>query len=84
MIPLRVLMDVEQSPIYEEGTVLAIPGLLDVTAVGVLTKGTAEGAPTVTVRMDTPDGKVVFGQTSLRLFCAAARAFAARYGEFLK
>ena len=85
MIPLNISLDIESHPINKEGEPWAFPGkLLDVTAVGALTKGTESGQPTITIRMDTPDGKIVLGQTTLRLFVNAARAFAAAYGKFLE
>lgn len=51
--------------------------------VAVLDKGMASGQPSVGIRFDLPDGKVVIAQTSARLFVAAGRAIAARYPDLL-
>lgn len=83
MIPMRIVMDVEENPIMtkeELGSRLFPDDLPIVTALGVLTAGTDSGRPVVIVRIDLPDGKIVLGQTSLRLFQGASTAFAARYG----
>lgn len=84
MIPLEILMDVTVTPIYkeyEEGKRIEPQRLADVSALGILTKGTEEGRPVVIVRMQLADGNFVLGQTTLRLMQGAMRAFAARYGE---
>jgi hypothetical protein len=49
-------------------------------AVAPLEHGTELGKPTVTFRVDLPDGKVVLAQTTL-LFLSAADAFKARLGD---
>lgn len=46
----------------------------------VLAHGMASGAPSIAMRIDLPDGKVVIAETSWALFAAAARGIAARYG----
>lgn len=50
-------------------------------AVAALPAGMASGRPSIALRVDLPDGSVVVAQTSYRLFQAAARALAARYGD---
>jgi hypothetical protein len=50
-------------------------------AVAALVNGTVEGNPTVTLRIELPDGQTVLAQTTLRLFNGAARAFRGRFGE---
>jgi hypothetical protein len=49
--------------------------------VALLDKGMTSGRPSVTIRIDLPDGRVVLAETSLRLFVAAGRGFAARYPD---
>lgn len=49
--------------------------------VAVLEGGMASGAPSVALRVDLPDGKVVVAETSLKLFLAAADALKARFGD---
>jgi hypothetical protein len=41
----------------------------------------ASGKPSVMLRIDLPDGRVVLAETSLRLFAAAAHAFASNYPD---
>jgi len=50
-------------------------------AIAALPKGTAEGNPTVALRIELPDGRTVLAKTTLRLFGQAAAGFRGRYGE---
>lgn len=52
--------------------------------VAVLDKGMASGRPSVAVRLDLPDGRIVVAETTARLFCAAGRAIAARYPDLFE
>lgn len=84
MIPLRILMDVEEESIHDPTKRNLFPGELgDVAVIGALQAGTEEGRPSITVRIDFADGSYVLGQTTLRLLNMAMTAFAARYGEHL-
>ena len=47
--------------------------------VAVLEGGMRSGLPSLALRLDLPDGKIVIAETSARLFCTAARAILARY-----
>lgn len=51
--------------------------------VAALEAGMTSGQPSVAVRLDLPDGRVVFAQTSMRLFLQAADAFRTRYAADL-
>jgi hypothetical protein len=46
-----------------------------------LTHGMASGRASVALRIDLPDGRVVFAQTSLRVLWNAVKALADKYGE---
>jgi hypothetical protein len=48
---------------------------------GALPGGMASGAASISMRMDLPDGRIVFWQTSLALLLTAADAFKAKYGD---
>jgi hypothetical protein len=48
--------------------------------VACLPGGMSSGKESVSFLIPLPDGRVVMAETSLQLFQAAARAFAARYG----
>lgn len=50
-------------------------------AVSALAGGTASGAPSVAIRVDLDDGRVVFVETTLKLFLTAADALRARHGD---
>jgi hypothetical protein len=43
--------------------------------------GMESGKPSVALRIDLPDGRVVLAETSLSLFLTAADALRARYGD---
>ncbi len=45
-----------------------------------LSGGTVGGRPSVMLRLDLPDGRVVLAETTMRLFLMAADALRARYG----
>lgn len=59
---------------FKDGVVLSI---------AALSKGMASGRPSISIRIDLPDGKVVVAETSMRLFLGAAEAFKAKYGAEL-
>lgn len=46
-----------------------------------LAGGMVSGKPSVGIRVNLPDGRVVIAQTSLRLFLTCADALKARYGD---
>lgn len=46
-----------------------------------LAKGMKGGAPSIAIRVDLPDGRVVIAETSLKLFLTAADMLKARYGD---
>lgn len=52
--------------------------------VAILQGGMKSGRPSVTIRVDLPDGRTVLAETSARLFCTAARAFMAKYPELFE
>ena len=51
---------------------------------GALPNGTVEGMPTVNICFELPDGRIVLTETTMRIFCSAARAFEARYPEVMR
>jgi hypothetical protein len=46
-----------------------------------LAGGMASGKPSVALRVDLPDGRVVLTETSLALLVAAVKGLMARYGD---
>lgn len=50
-------------------------------AIAGLGRGMVSGAPSVMIRIDQPDGRVVIAETSLKLLLTAADALKARYGD---
>lgn len=49
----------------------------NVIEIAMLRGGTKSGKPSLSIRIDLPDGKVVIAETTLDLFVTAARAFEA-------
>ncbi len=49
--------------------------------IAALTAGMVSGRPSLTLRLDLPDGRVVLQETSVRVFLAAATAIRARFGD---
>ncbi|BDA74339.1 hypothetical protein CAL7716_085050 [Calothrix sp. PCC 7716] len=45
--------------------------------IAMLKQGTVKGKPSLTIRLNLPDGKVVLVETTLDLFLTAARTFEA-------
>ena len=58
-----------------------IPGNESFLCCAVLEKGMVGGKPSLAIRIDLPDGKVVIAETSARLFCTAANAIQAKYPD---
>ena len=56
-----------------------IEGVLD--AITALPGGMASGLPSVAFVINLPDGRVMFAETSMRMFQMAAAAFKGRYGD---
>lgn len=52
--------------------------------VAVLPNGTAEGRPSVAIRVDLPDGKIMIAETSARLFCTAAKMIMAKHPDLFE
>lgn len=52
--------------------------------VAVLKGGMTSGRPSIAIRADLPDGRVLVAETTARLFVSAARAIEARYPDLFK
>ena len=52
--------------------------MVDNLAIAFLAGGMSSGKPSLTLRIDLPDGRSVITQTSLELFQQAARVFGAK------
>lgn len=81
MIPLRVIMDADAAwPDLADKPVIH----LDETAllqVGVLSGGMVSGRPSIAIRFDLPDGRVVIAETSARLFVSAAKLISGKFPD---
>ena len=49
--------------------------------IACLADGMESGRPSVAIRIDLPDGRVVIQETSMRLFLAAADGMRGRFGD---
>ena len=65
---------------------LAGKDLIEATSIGVavLPRGMASGRPSVSLRIELPDGQTVIAQTSARLFCSAGRMITTRYPDLFE
>jgi hypothetical protein len=78
---LRFLDDKTAGPAWpdlDRKNVTHVQATLDVVA---LAGGMTSGKPSVCIRLDLPDGRVVLAETSAALFCAAGSAIGARFPE---
>jgi len=78
MIPFEVIMegddcwpDLKTKP-WTEGRLVGV---------AILDHGTSSGKPSISFRIDMPDGSSVMAQTTARLFCTAAKMFMAKYPD---
>jgi hypothetical protein len=82
MIPMEVILDgdgcwPDLGPKRQHGQLVDA----ELRGVAALPRGTVSGKPTVTFRVDLPDGRTVLAETTLALFLTAADAFKARHGD---
>jgi len=56
----------------------------DLVSVAALPEGMTSGRTSVGFRVELPDGKVVFCETTMRLFLNAANIFKVKYGNELE
>ena len=73
--PLELSLDVEADPWTDMRDAQVHPGVVE--RIGLMRGGTREGRATVMMLVRTDDGQWVVGETTLRLFTAAARSIAA-------
>jgi hypothetical protein len=80
MVVLKIVLDgtTERSgPDFDPASALVVHA--PVTVIG-MPEGTREGNASVMLRAPLPDGREVWIETTLRLFCLAADALRTRYG----
>jgi hypothetical protein len=82
MLILEVILDGEGCwPDLAEKTVINLGNESKPIQVAALPKGLVSGKPSVSIRLDLPDGNVVIAETSLALFLSAAETFRLHYGD---
>lgn len=82
MPALTIVMDGDKAwPDLRDKKILHLGNDAPPLQVAVLAGGMASGKPSVTLRVDLPDGRTVLAETSARLFVSAARAITARYPD---
>lgn len=75
---MRIILDGDGSlPEYKDRE--TIRGEINVAL--ALPAGMQSGNPSVAFLIELPDGKLVFAETSLKIFLTAAAAFKGRYGH---
>lgn len=70
--------DMEQ--LINDGKLIIIPDEAAID-IAVLDDGTVSGEPSMAFRFHLPDGKVVFAQTTLRLYLLTASVIQAKYPD---
>ena len=53
-------------------------------SIAALSKGMKSGKPSVSIRIDLPDGRTLVAETSMRLFLKAAEVFKQKYRKELE
>jgi hypothetical protein len=61
----------------EHGELIHVGGF----ELGALEAGMESGRPSIAIRIDLPDGRVVIAESSLRLFLTAYEALVIRFGD---
>lgn len=80
MISMNIILDGDRAwPDLNSKEVIHLGQGAPPISVAVLEMGLASGRPSVAIRIDLPDGRVVVAETTARLFCGAANAIMARY-----
>jgi hypothetical protein len=74
----------DETPIWNDVEDKKVHHVTTGMSIGVLEEGMKSGKPSVALRIDLPDGSVVFAETSARLFCTAARAITGRYPDLFE
>lgn len=81
MIPLEIHVDGDGAwPDMKDKEVIET----QLRGIAALSDGMNSGRASVGLRIDLPDGRVVFAQTSMRLFLNAAKVFMVKYGHELE
>jgi len=81
MVTLELILDgtvMSSGPSFDPDTTLHVTGPIKVIG---MPAGTAEGNPTVLLRIALPDGREMFAETTLKLFTLAADTLKAFYGQ---
>jgi len=82
MITMEIILDGEGCwQDLPEKKVIHLDALNKPIQVAALPQGLMSGKPSVSIRLDLPDGSVVIAETSLSLFLTAAETFMAHYGD---
>lgn len=82
MIPLILVMKGDGCwPDIDPATIIQPEKPLQIA---VLDAGMTSGLPSVSIRVDLPDGRIVIAETSARLFVTAGRAIGAKYPDLFE
>lgn len=82
MIPMTIILDGDNAwPDLKDKDIVHLANGAKPVQVAVLPGGLRSGRPSVALRIDLPDGRVVIAETTARLFVTAARAIMARYPD---
>lgn len=82
MIQLNVILDGDNCwPDLRDKCLIHLGNDSPPIQVAVLDRGMTSGAPSLSLRIDLPDGRTVIAETSARLFVSVARIIGAKYPD---
>lgn len=85
MIAMNIILDGDCAwPELAGKYIVHLAGGAKPIQVAVLAGGRPSGRPSVALRLDLPDGRIVVAETSARLFVAAAKAIEGRYPDLFR
>lgn len=84
MIPLSIMFQKEDDPVLWPDLNGKNIHFVEAPKLAVLDQGMSSGAPSVSIRLDLPNGEHAIVQTSAKLFVIAANMIKAKYPNLLE
>jgi hypothetical protein len=81
MPTLELVMDGSNWPELRDHDIIHLGNNAPAIGVAVLDAGMSSGRPSIMMRLDLPDGRIVLAETSMRLFVHAASMMLAKYPD---
>ncbi len=85
MIAMNIILDGDNAwPDLRDKDVIHLANGAPPIQVAILNAGMRSGRPSVAIRIDLPDGRVVVAETTARLFAMAGRAIQVKYPDLFE